>query len=203
MLAIGDFITVNDSATNSVLLTGSISKITENPTGYSVDGILFVNPNSIRITVNKTSSCVPEYHNELLTENRYKIYTHNNIDNTFDYDFFMWTEIEEGVKETVELLNNLKFVETYSSCCGHGKIPAYIDFHILDYNKFFDFLDYLNKNDIHSYCSKHQGDDENHYKIRFLIGVEGKGTCHLELVEIDQNFDKLNKVIKKFELQQC
>lgn len=198
-MRIGDFIFVQDSITNNILLSGTISKITNNPAGYSIDGILFMNPNSPKLKINKAYSLMKQNicFKDLMTEDKYKIYKHNNIDNTFDYDFFMWNEIEPEVKETVELLNSLKFVETYSSCSGHGKIPAYIDFHILNYEAFFDFLAFLNKHGLKSYCIKH-GELEEEYKIRFIIGVEEKNTCHLELVDVNSDFNKLNVLISKY-----
>lgn len=200
----GDYILVQDALSDEILMSGTISKITDNPKGYSVDGIIFVNPNSSKLIINKVYSLFKTNicYKDKITEDRYKIIKHNNIDNTFEYDFFMWNEIEPEVKETCELLNSLRFVETYSSCSGHGKIPSYIDFHILDYNKFFDFLVFLNENDIYSYTSKHQEIEEGDYRLRFLVGVEGKGTCHLELVDIDEKFDKLNIKIRKYLMKQ-
>ena len=52
-MQIGDSIEIRNFITDEYLLGGKISKITDNPAGYSIDGILFVNPNSSRIRVNK------------------------------------------------------------------------------------------------------------------------------------------------------
>lgn len=197
-MQIGSYIRVIDSITKNELITGKITKATDNPKGYSVDGILFFNPNSKKFKIEELDRKIRNSYNTICTNDKYIYFKDNNIDNTFDYDFFMWNEIEPEVKETCELLNKLTFVETYSSCSGHGKIPAYIDFHVLDYNRFFEFLEFLGKNGIKSYCSKHMELEEDEYKLRFLVGVEGKGTCHLELVDINSNFDKLNKCIRKF-----
>ena len=196
-MKIGDNVKVSDSETNELLLSGKITKVTNNPIGYSIDGQVFFNPNSKKFNFEFFDNDLTQIYSTKTESDRYIRYNHNNIDNTFEYDFFMWNEIEPEVKETVDLLNELDFVETYSSCSGHGKIPAYIDFHILNYDKFFSFLHFLNKYNLKSYCSKH-GELEEDYKFRFIVGVEGKNTCHLELVEIDSNFDKLNDFIKKY-----
>ena len=45
-MQIGSYIRVIDSITKNELITGKITKATDNPKGYSVDGILFFNPNS-------------------------------------------------------------------------------------------------------------------------------------------------------------
>lgn len=201
-MQIGNYIKVFDKEAN-ILLSGQIKVITDNPKGYSVDGIFFVNPNSKKFNIIKEEKPIEQLYNTKCESDSYILYKHNNIDNTFDYDFFMWTEIEPEVKETVDLLNSLNFIKTYSSCSGHGKIPSYIDFNILNFEKFFNFLIFINENGIQSYCNKHQEIEDYMYKIRFLVGVEGKDTCHLELVEINQTFDKLNKIIKKYKLQQC
>lgn len=193
-----DKIAVRDVFTKKLILSGEVKTITYNPYGYSVDNILFINPKSEKFIIEKVDSADVFIEDIETLDRHYILFQHNDIDNNFEYDFFMWNEIEPEVKETVELLNSLKFVETYSSCSGHGKIPAYIDFHIINYDAFCDLICFLNKNGIKSYCNKHKEAEEDTYKLRFLIGVEGKGTCHLELVDIDQNFDKLNKIIKKY-----
>lgn len=201
-MQIGDCVIIRDFVTNDTLLSGHIVNITDNPSGIALSSnkFLFVNPNSTKLIIEKCDFVNDiDLTSKLLDQQQtYIVYKHNNIDNTFEYDFFMWNEIEPEVKETCELLNRLSFVETYSSCCGHGKIPAYIDFHILNYDKFFDFITFLNENGIHSYCSKHNEIEDYMYRLRFLVGVEGKGTCHLELVDINENFIPLNKAIKKF-----
>ena len=59
-MQIGDFIFVQDSITNDILMSGTISKITDNPVGYSIDGILFMNPNSSKLKINKTYSLMKQ-----------------------------------------------------------------------------------------------------------------------------------------------
>ena len=49
----GDYILVQDALSDEILMSGTISKITDNPKGYSVDGIIFVNPNSSKLIINK------------------------------------------------------------------------------------------------------------------------------------------------------
>lgn len=195
-MQIGDCIEVRNFITDEYLLGGKISKITDNPAGYSIDGILFVNPNSSRIRVNKV--IIPLFDrcfNECITEDKYKIIKHNNIDNTFDYDFFMWDEIEPEVKEICELLNQIPGIETYSSCSGHGIIAPWVDFYIKDIDKFYDLLDYLKAN---GYTSKTEKHHEVETDYRFIMGVEGRGTCHLEGLEINSNFSELCDILKKY-----
>lgn len=196
-MQINDFIFVQDSITNDILMSGTISKITDNPVGYSVDGILFVNPNSSKLKINKTYSLIKQNmcFKDLITEDKYNIYKHNNIDNTFDYDFFMWNEIEPEVKEICELLNQIPGIETYSSCSGHGIIPPWVDFYIKDINLFYNLLDFLYNNKQSSKTNKHNEVESKH---RFIIGVEGRGTCHLESLEINSRFKELCKVLKKY-----
>lgn len=196
-MQINDFIFVQDSITNDILMSGTISKITDNPVGYSVDGILFVNPNSSKLKINKTYSSMKQNmcFKDLITEDKYKIYKHNNIDNTFDYDFFMWNEIEPEVKEICELLNQIPGIETYSSCSGHGIIPPWVDFYIKDINLFYNLLNFLYNNKQSSKTNKHNEVESKH---RFIIGVEGRGTCHLESLEINSRFKELCKVLKKY-----
>jgi len=193
-----DKIIVRDKNTNKVILSGVVKNITNNPFGYSIDNILFINPNSEKFIIEKIDSA-DNFMEDLETiKQHYILFTHNDIDNTFEYDFFMWNDIEPEVKQTVNLLNSLGCVETYSSCSGHGKIPSYIDFHIINFESFLDLICFLNKNGIKSYCNKHKEAEEDTYKLRFLIGVEGRGTCHLELVDVGQTFDELNKVLRKY-----
>ena len=195
-MQIGDCIEVRNFITDEYLLGGKISKITDNPAGYSIDGILFVNPNSSRIRINKV--IIPLFDrcfNECITEDKYRIIKHNNIDNTFDYDFFMWDEIEPEVKEICNLLNQIEGIETYSSCSGHGIIAPWVDFYIKDINSFYDMLDFLNKYNLPSNTAKH---NELETKHRFVMGVEGRGTCHLESLEINSKFEDLCKVLNKY-----
>lgn len=196
-MQINDFIFVRDSITNDILMSGTISKITDNPIGYSIDGILFVNPNSSKLKIDKTYSSMKQNmcFKDLITEDKYKIYKHNNIDNTFNYDFFMWNEIEPEVKEICELLNQIPGIETYSSCSGHGIIPPWVDFYIKDINLFYNLLDFLYNNKQSSKTNKHNEVESKH---RFIIGVEGRGTCHLESLEINSRFKELCKVLKKY-----
>ena len=191
----GDYILVQDALSDEILMSGTISKITDNPKGYSVDGIIFVNPNSSKLIINKVYSLFKTNicYKDKITEDRYKIIKHNNIDNTFEYDFFMWNEIEPEVKEICELLNQVPGIETYSSCCGHGVIPPWVDFYIKDINNFYNLLDFLKNNNQPSKTNKH-GDIES--KHRFIIGVEGRGTCHLESLELNDNFKDLSKLLK-------
>ena len=190
------YIEFYDKKTGSLVLSGKVLNQTDNPIGISVDGILFINPNNFVVK----EVYFADFFQDTNIKNKYRVFLNNNIDNTFEYDFFMWNEIEPEVKPTVDLLNSLGFIETYSSCSGHGKIPPYIDFKILDYTIFFDFIEFLNNNGIKSYCSKHAELDEDEYKIRFIIGVESKGTCHLELLEPNQSFDKINRCIQKYKV---
>ena len=195
-MQIGDSIEVRNFITDEYLLGGKISKITDNPAGYSIDGILFVNPNSSRIRVNKV--IIPLFDrcfNECITEDKYKIIKHNNIDNTFDYDFFMWDEIEPEVKEICELLNQIPGIETYSSCSGHGIIPPYVDFYINNIDQFYNLLEFLKNNNQPSKTAKHNEVESKH---RFIMGVEGRGTCHLESLEINSEFKELCRVLKKY-----
>ena len=196
-MQIGDFIFVQDSITSDILMSGTISKITDNPAGYSIDGVLFMNPNSPKLKINKTYSLMKQniYFKDLIIEDKYKIYKHNNIDNTFDYDFFMWNEIEPEVKEICELLNQIPGIETYSSCSGHGIIPPWVDFYIKDINLFYNLLDFLYNNKQSSKTNKHNEVESKH---RFIMGVEGRGTCHLESLEINSRFKELCKVLKKY-----
>ena len=195
-MQIGDYIEVRNFITDEYLLGGKISKITDNPAGYSIDGKLFVNPNSSRIRVNKV--IIPLFDRcfkECITEDKYKIIKHNNIDNTFDYDFFMWDEIEPEVKEICELLNQIDGIETYSSCSGHGIIPPWVDFYVWNWNNFFNLLDFLRNNKQGSKTFKHNEIESTH---RFIVGVEGKSTVHLESLEINSNFSELCKVLKRY-----
>lgn len=195
-MQIGDSIEVRNFITDEYLLGGKISKITDNPAGYSIDGILFVNPNSSRIRVNKV--IIPLFDrcfNECITEDKYKIIKHNNIDNTFDYDFFMWDEIEPEVKEICELLNQIPGIETYSSCSGHGIIPPYVDFYINNIDQFYNLLEFFKNNNQPSKTAKHNEVESKH---RFIMGVEGRGTCHLESLEINSEFKELCRVLKKY-----
>lgn len=195
-MVIGDSIEVRNFITDEYLLGGKISKITDNPAGYSIDGILFVNPNSSRIRINKViMPLFDRCFNECITEDKYKIIKHNNIDNTFDYDFFMWDEIEPEVKEICELLNQIPGIETYSSCSGHGIIPPYIDFYINNINQFYNLLEFLKNNNQPSKTAKHNEVESKH---RFIMGVEGRGTCHLESLEINSEFKELCRVLKKY-----
>lgn len=199
MFKIGDKILVFDKDTKELLLSGILTNITDNPNGLSMNNILFINPNSKRLVIKVSKDIIPV--TTSLDLSKYQYYTHNNIDNTFDYDFFMWNEIEPEVKDTIHLLNKLGFIETYSSCSGHGKYPAYIDFIIRDYTKFFLFLEELHQYGLVSYTTKHAELNEG-YKYRFIVGAEGYSTCHLELVEINTTFVPLNKGIKKYLLKQ-
>lgn len=195
-MQIGDSIEVRNFITDEYLLGGKISKITDNPAGYSIDGILFVNPNSSRIRVNKViMPLFDRCFNECITEDKYKIIKHNNIDNTFDYDFFMWDEIEPEVKEICELLNQIPGIETYSSCSGHGIIPPYVDFYINNIDRFYNLLEFLKNNNQPSKTAKHNEVESKH---RFIMGVEGRGTCHLESLEINSKFKELCRVLKKY-----
>jgi hypothetical protein len=195
-MVIGDSIIVKDTSSGITLMHGKISKITDNPAGYSIDGILFVNPNSKKIAIIKSENILLEQvYNTACESDRYITYKHNNIDNTFEYDFFMWDEIELEVKEVCELLNQIPGIETYSSCSGHGVIPPYVDFYIHDYNAFCDMLDFLRESNVPSKTDKHNDIYTTH---RFVMGVEGRGTCHLESLEINSKFQELCEVLKRY-----
>lgn len=195
-MVIGDSIIVKDTISGITLMHGKISKITDNPAGYSIDGILFVNPNSKKITVIKSENVLLEQvYNTACESDRYITYKHNNIDNTFDYDFFMWDEIEPEVKGICELLNQIPGIETYSSCSGHSIIPPYVDFHVYDWGSFYNVLDFLRDNNQPSKTAKHNDIESKH---RFIIGVEGRGTVHLESLEINSKFENLCKVLKRY-----
>ena len=195
-MKVGDKVIIYEKNTNNCIDSGIIKTITNNPRGISLDNLLFYNPNSFIIEKLKSNIDLKDYNHCILDKSKYIYYNHNNIDNTFVYDLFEWNPIELEVKETVDLLNSLGFLETYSSCSGHNIIPSYIDFKILDSEKFYFFIDFLNKNGIYSYTYKHQ-EIEDPY-IRFLLAVEGHNTCHLELINIDSSFERLNKVIKGY-----
>lgn len=194
-MQVGDYVTVFDSRDHIFLLSGQITNITENPAGYSIGDLLFFNPNSNKFLINKVEF-VDNITNINTIENRdYKIIQHNNIDNTFEYDFFMWNEIEPEVKEICELLNKIPGIETYSSCCGHEKIPPYVDFHVYNWDSFYNMLDFLRDNNQPSKTAKHNDIESKH---RFIVGVEGKGTVHLEGLEINSKFEDLCKVLKRY-----
>ena len=195
-MVIGDSIIVKDTSSGITLMHGKISKITDNPAGYSIDGILFVNPNSKKIAIIKSENTLLEQvYNTACESDRYITYKHNNIDNTFEYDFFMWDEIELEVKEICELLNQIPGIETYSSCSGHGVIPPYVDVYIHGYNAFCDMLDFLRESNVPSKTDKHNDVYTTH---RFIMGVEGRGTCHLESLEINSKFQELCEVLKRY-----
>lgn len=198
-MQIGDFVIIRDFITDKVLLSGRIINSTNNPRGISLSSnkLLFVNPDSTKLSFEKCdfvndNDWISTY---LDKQQVYTFYKHNNIDNTFEYDFFMWNEIEPEVKEICELLNKIKSIETYSSCSGHGKIPPYVDFHVKDWDSFYDMLDFLRDNNQPSKTIKHNDIESKH---RFIVGVEGKGTVHLESLEINSKFEDLCKVLKRY-----
>lgn len=192
---INDYITVFDNQNHTFLLSGKICKITENPKGYSVDGLLFFNPNSDKLLINKTNFSDNFINLDEIKNTKYNVIKNNNLDNTFDYDFFMWDEIEPEVKKICELLNQIDGIETYSSCSGHGIIPPWVDFYIKDVMLFYDLLEFLKDNNQPSKTNKHNEVESKH---RFVVGVEGRGTCHLESLEINSKFEELCRVLKKY-----
>ena len=195
-MQIGDSIIVKDIVSDITLMHGKISKITNNPAGYSIDGILFINPNSKKFKIIKSENVLLEQvYNTACESDCYITYRHNNIDNTFEYDFFMWDKIESEVQEICELLNQIPGIETYSSCSGHGIIPPYVDFYINDIDQFYSLLEFLRDNNQPSKTVKHNEVESTH---RFIIGVEGRGTCHLESLEINSKFKELCRVLKKY-----
>lgn len=194
-MQIGDYIRVQDSITGTLLIAGKISNATANPKGYSVDGKLFFNPNSNKFKIEVLNFEVRNTYCTICDTNKYIKYNHNNIDNTFEYDFFEWNEIEPEVFEICELLNKIPGIETYSSCSGHGKIPPYVDFHIYDWDSFYNVLDFLRDNNQPSKTAKHNDIESKH---RFIIGAEGRGTVHLESLEINSKFENLCKVLKRY-----
>lgn len=195
-MQIGDSIIVKDIVSDIILIHGKISKITNNPAGYSIDGILFINPNSKKFKIIKSENVLLEQvYNTACESDCYITYRHNNIDNTFEYDFFMWDKIESEVQEICELLNQIPGIETYSSCSGHGIIPPYVDFYINDIDQFYSLLEFLRDNDQPSKTAKHNEVESTH---RFIVGVEGRGTCHLESLEINSKFKELCRVLKKY-----
>jgi hypothetical protein len=195
-MQIGDSIIVKDIVSDITLIHGKISKITNNPAGYSIDGILFINPNSKKFKIIKSENVLLEQvYNTACESDCYITYRHNNIDNTFEYDFFMWDKIESEVQEICELLNQIPGIETYSSCSGHGIIPPYVDFYINDIDQFYSLLEFLKDNDQPSKTAKHNEVESTH---RFIVGVEGRGTCHLESLEINSKFKELCRVLKKY-----
>lgn len=195
-MQVGDYMIVKDVNSKITLIHGKISKITDNPAGYSIDNILFINPNSKKFIITRSEKpLLEQVYNIACESDDYITYKHNNIDNTFEYDFFMWNEIEPEVKEICGLLNKIKSIETYSSCSGHGKIPPYVDFHVKDWDSFYDMLDFLRDNNQPSKTIKHNDIKSKH---RFIIGVEGKGTVHLESLEINSKFEDLCKVLKRY-----
>lgn len=198
-MQIGDFIIIRDFITDKVLLSGRIVNSTDNPRGISLSSnkLLFVNPDSTKLSFEKCdfvndNDWISTY---LDKQQVYTFYKHNNIDNTFDYDFFMWDEIEPEVKEICELLNQIDGIETYSSCSGHGIIPPWVDFYVWNWNNFFNLLDFLRNNKQGSKTFKHNEIESTH---RFIVGVEGKSTVHLESLEINSNFSGLCKVLKRY-----
>lgn len=190
------YIQIRDVKTGELVAYGKISQITENPKGVSVDGIYFFNPDSDKFSIEEatdltTYNCVKP----IDEESGYTIIKNNNIDNTFTYDVFMWNDIEEEVKPIIELLNRTGFIETYSSCSGHGKIPPYVDFYVRDWDRFFDMLEFLKNVGAPSKTSKHKDIYTTH---RFVIGVEGKGTVHLESTKNNSRFEQLCEVLNKY-----
>lgn len=194
MITVGDYIKVFDKTTNKLLISGKISNLTDRPAGYSIDNMIFVNSNSPKFIIEKVDN-IENYISKEITKENYNIIEHNNLDNSEDYDFFMWNEIEPEVKEVCELLNQIPGIETYSSCSGHGIKPPWVEFFIRDMNSFGDLLEFLRSNGQTSKTYKHQEIDSKH---RFIIGVEGKGTCHLESTEINSSFKELCRVLKKY-----
>lgn len=194
-MQIGEYIKVYDSINGKELLAGKIIKSTLNPEGHSIDGKLFFNPNSNKFKIEVLNYELQQFHSIYCMDQKYIRYTHNNIDNTFDYDFFEWNDIELEVVEICKLLNQIPGIETYSSCSGHGKIPPYVDFHVQNWDSFCAMLDFLHKNNQPSKTVKHNDIKSRH---RFVIGVEGKGTIHLESLEINYYFEELCRVLKKY-----
>ena len=197
MITVGDYIKVYDSTTNKLLMSGRISNLTDEPAGYSVDNMIFVNFNSPKFKIEKVNT-TENYISKEITKEKYTIIEHNDLDNSINYDFFMWNEIEPEVKEICELLNQIPGIETYSSCSGHGIKPPWVEFFIRDNNSFGDLLEFLRSNGQTSKTYKHQEIDTKH---RFIIGVEGKGTCHLESTEINGNFKDLCRALKKYTMR--
>lgn len=194
MINVNDYIKVYDSTTNILIMSGKIANLTYEPAGYSVDNMIFVNSNSKKFKIEKVDN-VEKFISKEITKDNYNIIEHNDLDNIFDYDFFMWNEIEPEVKKVCGLLNQIPGIETYSSCSGHGIKPPWVEFFIRDNNSFGDLLEFLRNNGQTSKTYKHQEIDSKH---RFIIGVEGKGTCHLESTEINGSFKDLCKVLKKY-----
>ena len=194
-MQIGDYVRVQDSVTGTILIAGKITKATDNPKGYSVDGKLFFNPNSTKFKIEKLDFEVRNLYFTGCSSNKYIHFRDNNLDNTFEYDFFEWNDIEPEVIEICELLNQIPGIETYSSCSGHGIISPWVDFYINDEKSFYDLLDFLRDNDQPSKTDKHNDIKSKH---RFIIGVEGRGTCHLESLEINSKFEDLCRVLKKY-----
>lgn len=197
-MQLGDYVKIKD-LTGNLLLSGKITKITDNPKGISLssNNLLFINPNSNRVNIEKIDfiNDIDYISQDLDKQTIFNVYKHNNIDNTFEYDFFMWDEIEPEVKEICELLNQIDGIETYSSCSGHGIIPPWVDFYVWNWNNFFNLLDFLRNNKQGSKTFKHNEIESTH---RFIVGVEGKSTVHLESLEINSNFSELCKVLKRY-----
>lgn len=197
-MQLGDYVKIKD-LTGNLLLSGKITKITDNPKGISLssNNLLFINPNSNKVNIEKIDFINDiDYISQYLDKQAVFIfYRHNNIDNTFEYDFFMWNEIEPEVKEICELLNQVPGIETYSSCSGHGIIAPWVDFYIKDYNSFNDLLDFLNKYNLPSKTAKH---NDIYTKHRFIMGAEGRNTCHLESLEINSSFQDICKILYKY-----
>lgn len=191
---VNDYIEVYDSSNNQLLMKGRITNLTYRPAGYSVDNMIFVNPNSKKFIIKKVDFA-ETFCSDEINDTNYNIIKHNDLDNTCEYDFFMWNEIEPEVREVIDLLNKIPGIETYSSCSGHGIKPPWVEFFIRDMNSFGDLLEFLRNNGQSSKTYKHQEIDSKH---RFIIGVEGKGTCHLESTEINSSFKELCRALKKY-----
>ena len=194
MIDTGKYIKVFDISTNELLMAGKIVNLTYTPAGYSIDNMIFVNVNSKKFRIEETIN-VENYISKEITKDKYNIIEHNDLDNSVECDFFMWNEIEPEVKEICELLNQIPGIETYSSCSGHGIKPPWVEFFIKDMNSFGNLLEFLRNNGQASKTYKHQEIDTKH---RFIAGVEGKGTCHLESTEINSSFKELCRVLKKY-----
>ena len=58
-----------------------------------------------------------------------------------------------------------------------------------------DMLDFLRESNVPSKTDKHNDIYTTH---RFIMGVEGRGTCHLESLEINSKFQELCEVLKRY-----
>lgn len=117
------------------------------------------------------------------------------------------SKIDPEIRELVDLINNVEGIETTSSCCGHGKYPAYIycvadsvaDLHkfMYDYfycNKCWKFVNYITDTMI---------DDKDWDRVQFYIesDVPIGSTCDPEICVSCNAINHLVETFKKYQAE--